>query len=320
MSEFSQGLYRYSMHATQEGNTERPYLRLNAWLLGGVAAASFEHSAMTVDGSQNIDPELQDHVMLRVVKRGKVPLRSGDDETVMVPGKIYIYHPNNVLLPGQEGASIGLRLPRSAINYNPLCHRRILAFDDENPIGRVVTSAISSLFDQLSNIPENQAQIAGPMICNLVRALLSTAPVEEETYASWHDARDQTMRTFLLENLKDPDIGAAQLMERFGASRATVYRSFSDDGGVISFVREQRLQAIYRELRVTPYSYGCVRRVSERYGFMDQSIFTKSFKRHFGFKPGEVVGIGRFNLDEQTVDVKTVYGSLPKLASFWSAA
>ncbi|MEP3346992.1 MAG: helix-turn-helix transcriptional regulator [Litoreibacter sp.] len=320
MNEFSQGLYKYSAHASRADSSENPYLRLNAWLLGDVAAASFEHSAMTVDGLHNINPELQDHVMLRIVKKGNVPLRSGDDETLMVPKKLYIYHPNNELSPGQEGASIGLRLPRHAINYNPPNHHRILTFEADNPIGCVVRSAIDSLLGQLEKTSRNQAQISGQMICNLVRMLLSATEVDEEAYTDWRAARHRSMRDYLLENLNDPNIGTAQLMTRFGASRATIYRSFSDDGGVMNFVRDHRLKVIDRELRHTPYSYGCVKRISERYGFVDQSVFTKSFRQHFGYRPSDVVGMECLKLDSHVIDVKTAYNDMPKLASFWSAA
>lgn len=85
------------------------------------------------------------------------------------------------------------------------------------------------------------------------------------------------------QNLHDPALGPALLADRFGLSRATLYRMFEPMGGVAELIRNRRLTAAAIEL-----ASGKGRRVSEiarHWGFADDSNFSRAFRLHFGIAP-----------------------------------
>jgi AraC-like DNA-binding protein len=101
------------------------------------------------------------------------------------------------------------------------------------------------------------------------------------------------MRRHLDEHLDNPELGVASLCAAFGASRATIYRGFADEGGVARYVTRRRLERAYRDLAGAPPDRGRVRRVAERWGFACPYHFSRAFRRQFDLWPSEVFEAAR---------------------------
>ena len=98
------------------------------------------------------------------------------------------------------------------------------------------------------------------------------------------------MKTFIDRNLSNPDLGIEALLNTFGASRATIYRDFGDDGGLQRFILTRRLQRAYRILSEATPSRGAVQDAADRSGFLTLAHFSRSFRDHFGERPSDVLG------------------------------
>lgn len=321
INDFSRNLYRYSPLSAEDAADRRPHspeLMLQAWKLGSVAAASFTHSPLIADSSTSVDPEFRGHVILRIVRSGQVKVRSAGAQTTMTPGRVYLIQAENTLYPSEPGSSITLRIPNEAVGYEPSRHGSILWFDVGDWAARVVSSALETLFQSLPTMTLAEVHSAGPMVCDLVRNLLSTARLNKEDQEVWRTARAAAMRSYILDNLKNPEVGTSRLQAEFNASRATVYRAFERDGGVINFVRSERLKAIDRDLRLVTPRYGRVRQIAETYGFTDQGAFTKAFKRFHGVRPSEILGVNRGSQNAGSETGISPQPDLPQLASFWA--
>ncbi len=321
INDFIRNLYRYSPLNADDGADRRPRsaeLTLQAWKLGCIAAAKFTHSPVVADSSGNVDPEFRGDVILRILRSGQMRIRSTGFETRMVPGQVYLFQAENTIYSREPGSSILLRIPGEAVGYDPSRHGSVLCFDGHDWGARVVCSALEDLFRSLPTMTLAEAQLAGPMICDLVRHLLHSARLGEAEHEVWRTARAQAMRSYVLDNLKNPDVGTSHLQVQFNTSRATVYRAFEGEGGVSNFVRKERLKAIDRDLRLMTPRYGRVRQIAETYGFTDQSAFTKAFKRLYGVRPSEVIGANRSVGNARRETGKRRLDELPNLASFWT--
>jgi AraC-like DNA-binding protein len=90
-----------------------------------------------------------------------------------------------------------------------------------------------------------------------------------------------------LDTLPD-QLRVSALCHRFGVSRATLYRIFDADGGLMHYVRERQLR---RALGVLTSPAHCHRRIIDialQHGFATESSFIRAFRRRFGATPGEV--------------------------------
>jgi AraC-like DNA-binding protein len=206
------------------------------------------------------------------------------------PGEIHLFDQT----PGSHGVAHGWHrlqsvfIPYAAVGYQPGHHPGHLSVDVDSAVGRVLRMAIEALFAELPHTRQAEAAALAAGFAGLVKGLLLTArPSVDGSYA-FDAARRLAMRRYLEDHLEDPQLGVASLCGAFGASRATIYRDFADDGGVAHFVMRRRLERAFCDLASGPTDRGRVRRVAERWGFACPYHFSRAFRRQFDLWPSEV--------------------------------
>ena len=180
-------------------------------------------------------------------------------------------------------------IPHGAVGYQPGRHPAHLRIAAGTAVGRVLCAAIEALFAELPRARRAEAAALVPVFCGLVRGLLLTAAPAAAGAREFDAPRRLAMRRYLEERLGEPELGPARLCAAFGASRATVYRDFAEDGGVERFITRRRLERAYHELASGPPERGRVRRVAERWGFACPYHFSRAFRRQFDRWPSDVI-------------------------------
>lgn len=95
-------------------------------------------------------------------------------------------------------------------------------------------------------------------------------------------------KSFIARNLGDPRLAPADVAAACSISVSYLHRLFAnDDATVAGYVREQRLQAVHRDLLDAAVEEP-VAHVAERWGITDPAHFSRMFKKRFGISPGEL--------------------------------
>ncbi len=105
------------------------------------------------------------------------------------------------------------------------------------------------------------------------------APVDGATHVA--------IRRFIQSELTSLTLGTEAITQRFGLSRATLYRLFEEEGGVINYIRDRRLMLAMRLLTEAGGARRRVAQVAYAAGFADEKTFSRAFKRRFGLLPRE---------------------------------
>lgn len=178
------------------------------------------------------------------------------------------------------------------------------AISGRSPAARLLNAKLDRIFRQLgASQPQLiKAQVAEFIAC--VQLLISPRKVSPDVRAKARDALFEEICAFIESHLHDPRLGTAVLLQRFGVSRASLFRMFEAHGGVRTYIRDQRLLGAAYELSQSPVLRGKVRAVSERWGFTSQTEFNRSVRRKFGVKPGMLFKASREELSIQT-DART---------------
>jgi AraC-like DNA-binding protein len=119
---------------------------------------------------------------------------------------------------------------------------------------------------------------------------LITLQIRSDASATSSDRKTE-LRTIVERHIDRPDIGLKFLSDVVGASRATIYRAFSESGGLHGYILKRRLDRAFHELASTPRSRGIVKAVVERWHFASASHFSNAFMDRFGLRPSQVVGL-----------------------------
>ncbi|MCV6586615.1 MAG: helix-turn-helix domain-containing protein [Marinibacterium sp.] len=183
-------------------------------------------------------------------------------------------------------------MPYEKVGFDPTRHRSGYSIPATGRVGAVLVSALDDVLKRMPFVPSQEVPAMLDQVSDLVRDLVlgNRKDVNRSNIAR---ARRLAINAFIETHIENPSLGAALLAHEFAVSRATLYRLFDEDGGVEAFITRRRLHRSLLGLKACTPKRGVVRQVSETFGFTDAANFNRAFKSEFGFKPSEVLGLGR---------------------------
>lgn len=190
-----------------------------------------------------------------------------------------------------ESNTFGVAIPRYLLRCHDLMYQKkpIISWSIESVQGKLISSALASIWRDLPTLQQQDAKIMASGFIGLLNGLLAS---EGDLSYCHHVEKTafEAMKAFLSTNLLQADLEIEDLCKHFHCSRATVYRLFSNFGGVQSFIRQQRLTHCFQEMLLTPQAHsGVIRQIAEHWGFYDAAHFSRQFKQHIGMRPSDVI-------------------------------
>lgn len=91
-------------------------------------------------------------------------------------------------------------------------------------------------------------------------------------------------KRIVLANLSRPDLSPGFIAGQMQVSRATLYRLFEPEGGVMQFVRHERLRAV-RDALADPLEMRTIGALAEVFAFSSISVLSRSFRNLYGISP-----------------------------------
>ena len=194
-------------------------------------------------------------------------------------------------LKAPDYESLTLILPRAAIEPHVAClddlHGRILP--KSSPLNAILTGHLGTLFAQAPGLDAADGRAAAAGTAALIAAIAGPSETGRESMDRFGNAASlHGYRRFIEDNLHIPELGPETLCNRFGISRATLYRIFAPIGGVSQYIHRRRLARAYRMLlgRDTPHRR--IGDISGRCGFSSNSVFSRAIRQAFGMAPAEL--------------------------------
>ncbi len=162
--------------------------------------------------------------------------------------------------------------------------------------GTVLEGALSTLLGDhmhaLRRQLPNLAPAEMPYVEQATLAMVSAALAPcIATLADAENEINQTVfnrvRRFIDANLKSADLTPSLICRDVGISRAQLYRLFSRESGVVSYIQQRRLDKI-RQILESPAGAGYrISTLAFGYGFKSESHFSRTFRQAFGYSPRE---------------------------------
>lgn len=160
-----------------------------------------------------------------------------------------------------------------------------LVLPHEQPLTRLLSDHLDSLSAHAVRMTIVEADMVGEATISLIASLLERRSSPAAT--RWLPRSRAEVLRYIATHLGDPDLTPSSLAERLGLSRAALYRMFEGDGGVAQLIRERRLTEAALAL-AGPQGHGSrISQVARRFGFADDSSFSRAFRAHFGISPRE---------------------------------
>ena len=295
-TERSRELWRHVVDGTfmLEGpfTSERGHrVKTQVWFLDDLLLAALKAEANVVHRTKDlIDRNPAPMVKVRVYRSGYSLLIHGDDQRTIGTGAIhFIDHDRAARQISTDHEQFTLSIPYHLIGYDPSVHPAVFSIGIETPRGRLLQAGLGMLLEEAQSLQQGEAAGLSAALSGLLQGICAGG-TDSEADVTTRRARLAAMKTFIDKNLSDPDLGIDMLLKAFGASRATIYRDFADNGGLQHFILTRRLQRAYRILSEAFQSRGAVQDAADRTGFVTLAHFSRSFREQFGERPSDVLG------------------------------
>ena len=185
----------------------------------------------------------------------------------------------------------GVLIPHDVVGFDPSRDPHYVSVSRSKPRARLLETALDALDASLAEGSLQEIGDLADAFVGLVQRLL-LGRQEDGPLQSAKVTLDLALRDHIESHLDEPDLGVTNLCERFGLSRASLYRRFREDGGVDHYIASRRLDRCLLELCASQPTRGQVKAVADRWGYSDPGNFCRRFRERFGVAPTECLALG----------------------------
>ena len=264
---------------------------VDSWQLGSSVLIAAQVPAYSYERSSHmIARDGRDLYQIQLYQAGHCHVVRGATEAMARPGDIMVTDLSTPIFTKEPAfRHIDLVLPRALLA--PLLHEpdahggRILS--GSNPLVALLGSHLESVRMQAPRIPRERAMEVLTATAQLAASAMNGCS-DERTEDGVNKARACELRRYINLHLSDPDLTAESLAHRFGLSRATVYRMFKPENGVVHYVQRRRLERARIGLSSPSQRNRTIAEIGEAAGYIHAQDFIRAFRREFGVSPGEL--------------------------------
>jgi AraC-like DNA-binding protein len=273
---------------------------LGSALLTEIKSCSLHYERTT----RHIARSAFDHLLIHLNLVGDAHVRSGRQAAVFRAGDIGIMdttRPSQLAMcaPGLHVRSLSLLLPRSLLA--PLLpspgHGHCTVLRCDSVTTRLLGDHMVSLLHRTEAASAMDHAVALQGIVGLLAHGLGSTERIQPLRSAMRQAALASLQRYVEQHLDSPGLSADTICRYSGWSRATVYRLFESEGGLVAYVRQRRLQRALLEL-VFGRSRRRVLDIALQSQFSSEATFNRAFRRTFGIPPGEARTLARHSMTE----------------------
>jgi AraC-like DNA-binding protein len=256
----------------------------------------YERSALQVARSG------YDHFQINLILAGDMQLSSGRQTTVFRRGDIGIFDTDRATDMQVRGAAGGLSHCMSIFIPRTMIASSFASPDDEHGAvlrrevraGRMLGDLMVSLAQKAGQLTPTQTDVQLRGLLGLLAGGLDCAtdaslPLRQ----AMRMAARASAERYIDKHLDSSRLSADALARRFGWSRATLYRLFEPDGGLMKYIQRRRLQRAYAALVSPVHAHRRVLDIALDSHFASDATFNRAFRRTYGVPPGELRELSR---------------------------
>ena len=264
---------------------DRFHSRLEHRGAGSVVALSYEMSATRYSRTaERARRDGFDHVWVQLISTGGLMGASPDRSTTLAPGAAGLCD-FSVATEQYSFASSGraLLIPREA--FAGIEVRDLHAAAATGGRRQLLDDYVRWLTLTPRPVRPEDAEQTARAVAEVVVACMSADRLAGDLVAvELGSVALQRVRTFIAENLLEPDLHAGRIARAAGVSRATLYRLCTPYGGVAELVWSMRLEAARLALS-DPSRRGRIAEIAHDVGFTSSQHFSRRFRQSYGFSP-----------------------------------
>jgi AraC-like DNA-binding protein len=222
--------------------------------------------------------------------RGRATVHQDGREVVLDPGQLAVYDTGRPYALRLEGTwrSVVVALPREtlALPAGTLGEAMRRAYPAGDGPGLVLSEFVSSTVERVGKTSLAAAARLGEAATSLLAGTL--ADDGDQAVGDAADDLRQHITAYIRAHLDDPHLSRSRLAAAHRMSPRTLDRLFAGQPWSVSeYIRNERLQAVHRDLQDPRLAHRSVAALAARWCFVDAAHFSRLFRQHFGYPPSQ---------------------------------
>ncbi|KQT50161.1 hypothetical protein ASG52_08550 [Methylobacterium sp. Leaf456] len=224
-----------------------------------------------------------DHYIVQLYRSGRFQGTVADTPLSASRGTVTLIGRRHLLDARLDRAdAIGIAVPCERFHGIPV-EKHGLLFDAAR--NRLLAARILDIYRRLPTTRADQAPaLADDFVAFLHRLLDGSRAADVLDGRELDGGQMALARMIVRANLARPDLTPAFIAGEMQVSRATLYRLFEPEGGVMHFVQGERLGAV-RDALADPMETRTLGRLADVFGFSSLSQLSRSFRNRYGVPP-----------------------------------
>ncbi|MEM7212429.1 MAG: helix-turn-helix domain-containing protein [Pseudomonadota bacterium] len=287
-----------------------------AWNLSQLVLTTTSFPMSTViRNDEHIAKGNSDYVRIRIFRGGGGTSVVDNKSVTVVPDDVHFVHGSSrVHLTARADDILGLLIPYDLIDFDSSKVDRYFSVPAAEPTSRMIRAALETTLLEMPRTEIGHIPRLASALIGLIRGLLVHEAGEMTDDTSFRLLQQHAVRQFVDQNLLDTEITAERLSTEFNASRSTIYRHFSDLGGLRKYILNRRLDRSMFDLVTAEKTRGAVTQIAGKWGFTDTALFSRQFRERFGTPPVDALGLKVVTEPQQDVEDSTEVAGLPEFA------
>ncbi|GHG96385.1 AraC-like ligand-binding domain-containing protein [Pseudodonghicola xiamenensis] len=277
---------------------------MRCWSLGAVGLSRIQCDGLIYRRQKrHFLNEAQSTLLIAIPEDDEVQFIQGERRTTCKPGGFVLERSDAPYeyWHGRRNRQWVMKVPTASVRARVGASERLggLAFDGSGGVASFFLSSLRNTAHHIDLIDDTAREAAGNHLLDLLcLAILNDDRVLGSNNSSIRAAHLARAEQFIRENLKAPDLSPQGVADACGISLRYLQRLFFEtDQSINGYIRERRLNRCDEELR-SALSKATVAEIAYRWGFADQSQFSKHYKARFGRTPTATrKEAGRFHKD-----------------------
>lgn len=236
----------------------------------------------------------EDYFLVSIQTRGRGAVRQDGRTAVLGPGDFALYDSTRPyeLVFEQDFQQYVLMLPGAALRSQLRGTEALTAraVSGRRGAGHLMIGMIRSLARDIGALePASAVAVAQSVEHILVAGLRSLPGVAGPSASALTVLHRETIKAFVRERLRDPQLGVAQIAAHLRSSASTVHRAFAGEPcSITDWIWAQRLEQVRRDLCDPALAARSVSELAFGWGFNDAAHFSRAFRARFGCAPREL--------------------------------
>ncbi|MEL7471317.1 MAG: helix-turn-helix domain-containing protein [Pseudomonadota bacterium] len=256
-----------------------------------------------------------DYIRIRIFRGGGGTSVVDNRHVTVVPDDVHFVHGSSrVHLTARADDILGLLIPYDLLDFDSSKVDRYFSVPAAEPTSRMIRAALETTLIEMPRTEIGHIPRLASALIGLIRGLLVYEAAEVTDDTSFRLLQQHAVRQFVDQNLLDANLTADRLCEEFNASRSTIYRHFSDLGGLRKHILNRRLDRSMFDLVIAEKTRGAVTQIAGKWGFSDTALFSRQFRERFGTPPIDALGLRHTGESHQNAADSTDVTAFPEFA------